>query len=121
MALTRKPSLGGVRPFLHQYEVKGENKGVSSQPNSAPTSPIKSKESGFRRSLSFGAGIAGRKYIQKASLPHPLTLPATSQLSGGKEEESTTTTTCATPTSQVVSSNGKCVMARQCESVILQS
>lgn len=58
--LSRKPSLGKNRPFLHQYEVKGQYK-PSSQPSSAPGTPIKSKESGFKRSLSFGGGINPRQ------------------------------------------------------------
>ena len=56
--LSRKPSFGKNRPFLHQYEVKGQQ-GMTTptQHNSAPNTPVKSKEAGFKRSLSFGGGV----------------------------------------------------------------
>ena len=52
VALTRRPSFGKNRPFIHQYEVKGQ----SSKPSSAPATPVKVKETGFKRSISFGGG-----------------------------------------------------------------
>lgn len=67
-SLTRKPSFGSMRPFLHQYEVKVDGSHTTSnQPNSAPSSPLKSKGSGFKRSLSFGAGPP-RKVLPKQPL-----------------------------------------------------
>ena len=68
VALSRKPSLGSVRPFLHQYEVKAP--GTDGLPNSAPTTPIKS-QGGFRRSLSFGAGPS-RGGTSRPSVPVPI-------------------------------------------------
>lgn len=54
--LTRKQSLRKIRPFLHQYEVKGH----PYKPNSAPSSPVRVKGSSFKRSLSFGGGVNPR-------------------------------------------------------------
>lgn len=82
VGLTRKASFGasgGVRPFLHQYEVKGhessatpsDKKGDESSDqgkhSSAPTSPVKSRV--VRRTLSFGAQPTkgGSKRINRLS------------------------------------------------------
>ena len=124
-ALTRRPSFGSVRPFLHQYEVKGEastgNKSTP-QPNSAPSSPVKSKESGFKRSLSFGAGPAKKQLPKVASVQSSTTIGLAS-----KQQATTSTqvnpvpvsTSVVTPTvsggDQSSSAVGKCVVARQCE------
>lgn len=111
--LTRKPSFNSMRPFLHQYEVKGQ-----SGPNSAPSSPVKSKESGFKRSLSFGAG-ARKKPNQQKVTPHnlpPLSMPTATAV-----KDHTPLVTCATPPAPkttpttVVPAAGKCVVARQCK------
>lgn len=106
--LTRKPSFGSMRPFLHQYEVKGQARAASCGPNSAPASPVKTKESGFKRSLSFGAG-ARKKAVPRPPRPSP-PLPV-----ADAKENTAVATTCATPTSQVTPSSNKCVVARQCE------
>lgn len=112
VALTRKPSFGNMRPFLHQYEVKGYARTVSCGPNSAPSSPVKSKESGFKRSLSFGAGARKKPVLHPPSPRPPLVGPSL-HVAGAKEHG--VVTTCATPTSQVGPSTSKCVLARQCE------
>ncbi len=110
VALTRKPSFGSVRPFLHQYEVKGHAaRSVSSQPNSAPSTPVKTKESGFKRSLSFGAGVHKKPLLPRTTLPppqHTFTTPPQKQ-EGADDQGEAPPTPSATP-----SSNGKCVLAR---------
>jgi hypothetical protein len=120
VALTRKPSFGSMRPFLHQYEVKGQTRTVSCGANSAPSSPVKSKESGFKRSLSFGAGVRKKPVVSAAAaavppLRPPLTSRPPPQVANTKEH---VVTSCATPTSQVgpALSSNKQVLARQCES-----
>ena len=127
--LTRKPSMGSMRPFLHQYEVKLEGStSPSSQPNSAPTSPVKSKESVFkRRSLSFGAGPV-RKQLPKR--PHAESSLVTTLMPSQKKsavfnipEPVPTTGDVATPSSpsfnppsSTAPAAAKCVLARPCES-----
>ena len=62
MSLSRRLSFGKNRPFLHQYEVKGQpDVATHAQPSSAPTTPVKAKGGGFKRSLSFGGGVNPRK------------------------------------------------------------
>ena len=107
-SLTRKPSFGSVRPFLHQYEVKNHPRAASSQPSSAPSSPIKSKDSGFKRSLSFGAGARARHNAQ------PSPVPLQQMLAKNREEPVPSTRSPPTTSSQATASNGKCVLARQC-------
>lgn len=105
--LTRKPSFGSMRPFLHQYEVKGQARAA---PNSAPSSPVKTKESGFKRSLSFGAGA------RKKATPHPpRASPLGAPLHEAVTKESVVATACATPPSQAAPCSSKRVVARQCE------
>lgn len=107
--LTRKPSFGNPRPFLHQYEVKGQARATSCGPNSLPSSPLKVKGSGFKRSLSFGAG----------SKTAPLKTPPLSQVAlppqRAAEAPPEGMTMCATPVSQVPAKTSKCVVARQCK------
>lgn len=132
-ALTRKPSFGSVRPFLHQYEVKGETNikkngckiedKSPAQPNSAPSSPAKSKESGFKRSLSFGAGVAKK---QMPKVPNSQSSPSLAGLMAAQKVATPTradlsvhSTTVATPAisrgDKSMPASGKCVLARQCE------
>ncbi len=122
MALTRKASFGSMRPCLHQYEVKGRGSGG---PNSAPSSPVKTKDSGFRRSLSFGGPGMGRKAPPPPlppPPPHPprqapVTTPTLPSKPSTPKEEGVVTPCSATPTNPTMtSSGGKCVVARQCES-----
>ena len=107
--LTRKPSFGNPRPFLHQYEVKGQIRATSCGPNSVPSSPTKVKGSGFKRSLSFGAG----------SKPVPLKTPPLSQVAVPPQRAAETApegvAVCATPNSQMSAKSSKCVVARQCK------
>lgn len=113
VALTRKPSAGSMRPFLHQYEVKGQGRASSCGPNSAPSSPTKSKGSaGFKRSLSFGAGRS-KKMPPKAPPPSSRPVPPLQMVVDAKER--TVSTSSATPTYQT---GGKCVVARQCEFIV---
>lgn len=113
VALTRKPSFGSMRPFLHQYEVKGQ---VTCGPNSAPSSPVKTKESGFKRSLSFGAGVGGKK--GHFMPPPPQASKATPPQHVVDAKEDPVVTMCATPLSQIAPASGKRVVARQCESLV---
>ena len=123
-SLTRKPSFGSMRPFLHQYEVKVEGGKASStlQPNSAPSSPLKSKESGFKRSLSFGAGPA-RKQLPKRPRTQSSLAAAVMQnhrkFDVNRQESVSATSVVTTPISPASNtptssaSGGKCVVARQ--------
>lgn len=116
VALSRRPSFGGsMRPFLHQYEVKGQPpRAVSCGPNSVPSSPVKSKDSGFKRSLSFGAGIS--KMTGKIPCA-PVTTPSQRHM---PTREQPVDALCATPTtSQGAPFRNQHMMATQSKSLSL--
>ena len=98
-----------------------------SQPNSAPSSPVKSKESGFKRSLSFGAGPAKKQLPVVAANSVPMipggigimsrpqvATPSRARPSPVQQAPVATPTVSKSDASSTVAP-GKCVVARQRE------
>lgn len=137
MGLTRKPSFGasgGVRPFLHQYEVKGQQSSPSTSTsdvpadktddtsdqgkhNSAPSTPVKSRV--VRRTLSFGAQPSkgsggGSKHINR---PSSLSSSSCASLCNGGSSSSKQSSSYVpiAPAPPPTSSSNKCVVARPCK------
>ena len=135
MALTRKASFGaggGVRPFLHQYEVKGQQPSPSTsnasadkvddtvdqgKHSSAPSTPVKSRV--VRRTLSFGAqpsksssggGGGGSKRINR---PSSLSSSACNANGSGCGSSSSKQGSSYVPIAPApTSTSNKCVVAR---------
>ena len=135
VGLTRKPSFGasgGVRPFLHQYEVKGQQSSASTpsdvtddkvddtsdqgKHSSAPSTPVKSRV--VRRTLSFGAqpskgGSASSKRINRPSSLSSSSCASSCNGSGSSSKQGSSYVPIA-PAPPTSSSN-KCVVARPCK------
>ena len=137
VGLSRKASFGasgGVRPFLHQYGVKGQQStsdGVADKAgdssdqgkhNSAPSTPVKSRV--VRRTLSFGAqpskgsnacgGGSKRTNLQPSSLSSSSCVSACSGGSSSAKQSSTYVPIAPAPPPPPSNSN-KCVVARPCK------
>jgi hypothetical protein len=145
VGLTRKASFGangGVRPFLHQYEVKGQQSSTSTSDvpadktddnseqgkhSSAPSSPVKSRV--VRRTLSFGAqpsskgsGAAGGGGSRRINRPSSLSSSnCASSCNGGtggsssSAKQSSSYVPIAPAPPPTSSSSNKCVVARPCK------
>ena len=145
MGLTRKASFGtgggggGVRPFLHQYEVKGQQSSTSKSDvpadktddsssdqgkhSSAPSTPVKSRV--VRRTLSFGAqpsskGSGGGGGSKRVNRPSSLSSSnSASSCSGGagssSKQSSSYVPIAPAPPPPSSSSSNKCVVARPCK------
>ena len=146
VGLTRKASFGaggggGVRPFLHQYEVKGQQSSTSKSDvpadktddsssdqgkhSSAPSTPVKSRV--VRRTLSFGAqpsskGSGGGGGSKRVNRPSSLSSSnCASSCSGGAGSSSSSKQSLSyvpiapAPPPPSSSSSNKCVVARPCK------
>ena len=134
MGLTRKASFGasgGVRPFLHQYEVKGQQSSTPTSDvpadkaddtsdqgkhSSAPSTPVKSRV--VRRTLSFGAQPSKSNGGGSKRINRPSSLSSSSCASsyngGGSSSKQSSSYVPIAPAPPTSSSN-KCVVARPCE------
>lgn len=141
MGLTRKASFGasggGVRPFLHQYEVKGQKSSTSKSEvpadktdesseqgkhSSAPSTPVKSRV--VRRTLSFGAqpsskanegGGGSRRINRPSSLSSSNCASSCNGSAGYSSKQSSSYVPIAPAPPPSSSSSNKCVVARPCK------
>ena len=137
VGLSRKASFGasgGVRPFLHQYGVKGQQStsdgaadkaGDSSDQgkhNSAPSTPVKSRV--VRRTLSFGAqpskgsnggGGGSKRTNPSSSLSSSSCASACNGGSSSAKQSSTYVPIAPAPPPPPPSNSNKCVVARPCK------
>lgn len=143
VGLTRKASFGaggggGVRPFLHQYEVKGQQSSTSKSDvpadktddssseqgkhSSAPSTPVKSRV--VRRTLSFGAQPSSKGGGGSKRVNRPSSLSSSnsaSSCSGGADSSSSSKQSSSyvpiapAPPPPSSSSSNKCVVARPCK------